>query len=251
MTIRKRLFWSNILMIVVPVIMTAIVGILCICMVLLVIRQGSGIGLEDSGDFYWAGRAAAEVVTSALDAGEEARTQQFDQLTAMLNAGSMRLVVEENGSVIYTHGESQESDAWLMDSAEGMNTSSVQVSVEGRSLYFTRLNVNGREVSISLLGTPGERLSGGLRVAVALSALLVLAAIFCSILLTNRFLTRFVFRRIESPLDLLVAGVRRIGEGDLDYRISYEQPDEFAPVCTAFNEMAERLKAHDWKSCER
>ncbi len=77
----------------------------------------------------------------------------------------------------------------------------------------------------------------------ALSALLVLAAIVCSILLTNRFLTRFVFRRIEAPLTLLAAGVRRIGEGDLDYRISYGQPDEFAPVCTAFNEMAERLKA--------
>ena len=243
MTIRKRLFWSNILMIVVPVIMTAIVGLLCVCMVWLVIRQGSGFGIEDSGDVYWAGKAAAEVVTSALDAGEEVRTQQFDQLTTMLDAGSMRLVVAEDGRVIYTYGERQALDEWLMDSAEQMDASSVQVSAAGRSLSLTRLHADGHEVLISLLGTPGEHLSGGLRLAVALSALLVLTAIVCSILLTNRFLTRFVFRRIQGPLELLAAGARRIGEGDLDYRISYEQPDEFAPVCTAFNEMAERLKA--------
>ena len=66
MTIRKRLFWSNILMIVVPVIMTAIVGMLCVCMVWLVIRRGPGFGFEDSGDFYWAGRAVLDKMVMRL-----------------------------------------------------------------------------------------------------------------------------------------------------------------------------------------
>lgn len=61
--------------------------------------------------------------------------------------------------------------------------------------------------------------------------------------MTNRFLTRFVVRKIEEPLDLLSEGARRLGEGDLDYRISYAGKDEFAPVCMAFNEMARRLKS--------
>lgn len=61
--------------------------------------------------------------------------------------------------------------------------------------------------------------------------------------MTNRFLTRFVVRKIEEPLDLLSEGARRLGEGDLDYRISYAGKDEFAPVCMAFNEMAARLKS--------
>ena len=60
--------------------------------------------------------------------------------------------------------------------------------------------------------------------------------------MTNRFLTRFVVRRIEEPLDLLSDGARRLGDGDLDYRITYTGKDEFAPVCGAFNEMAARLK---------
>ena len=51
MTIRKRLFWSNILMIVVPMVMTAIVGVLCICMVWLVIRQAPESGLRTAEIF--------------------------------------------------------------------------------------------------------------------------------------------------------------------------------------------------------
>ena len=60
--------------------------------------------------------------------------------------------------------------------------------------------------------------------------------------MTNRFLTRFVVRKIEEPLDLLSEGACRLGDGDLDYRIAYDGKDEFAPVCGAFNEMAARLK---------
>ncbi|MDD3513031.1 MAG: HAMP domain-containing sensor histidine kinase, partial [Synergistaceae bacterium] len=64
-----------------------------------------------------------------------------------------------------------------------------------------------------------------------------------SILLTNRFLTKFVFQKIERPLDILADGVRQISEGNLEYRIDYKREDEFSPVCADFNEMAARLKA--------
>ena len=66
--------------------------------------------------------------------------------------------------------------------------------------------------------------------------------VFLTVLMTNRFLTRFVVRKIEEPLDLLSEGARRLGEGDLDFRIAYAGKDEFVPVCGAFNEMAARLK---------
>ena len=62
------------------------------------------------------------------------------------------------------------------------------------------------------------------------------------IYLTNRFLTRFVFRKIEYPLDILTQGVRQIKDGNLDHRITYAARDEFGSVCEDFNEMAVRLK---------
>lgn len=76
----------------------------------------------------------------------------------------------------------------------------------------------------------------------AASVIVILLTIFLSILLTNRFLIRFVFRKIERPLDILTKGVHEIRDGNLDYRIHYDGNDEFLPVCEDFNEMAERLK---------
>lgn len=74
------------------------------------------------------------------------------------------------------------------------------------------------------------------------SLVVIAFTIVLSILLTNRFLTKFVFQRIEEPLDILAGGVREIRDGNLDYRITYEREDEFLPVCGDFNEMALRLK---------
>ena len=59
---------------------------------------------------------------------------------------------------------------------------------------------------------------------------------------TNRFLIRFVFKRIKEPLEVLSNGVNQISEGNLDYKIIYHENDEFKPVCEAFNNMAARLK---------
>lgn len=68
--------------------------------------------------------------------------------------------------------------------------------------------------------------------------LLVAGAIFA----TNRFLTMFVFKKIEKPIDILVKGVNQIRDGNIDYKIEYSENDEFLPVCQDFNEMAYRLK---------
>ena len=69
----------------------------------------------------------------------------------------------------------------------------------------------------------------------------MLALLVLSIVFTNRFLTRFMFRRVEEPLELLTDGVSHVSEGRLDYTIQYDRTDEFKPVCEAFNDMARRL----------
>lgn len=62
------------------------------------------------------------------------------------------------------------------------------------------------------------------------------------VVLTNRFLTRFVFRHIAQPLKILGEGVHQIRDGNLTYRIEYTEPDEFRPICEDFNDMAGRLR---------
>lgn len=59
--------------------------------------------------------------------------------------------------------------------------------------------------------------------------------------LTNRTLTRLISKSIMSPINTLVNGVHEIRDGNLTYRIEYKNNDEFAAVCSDFNEMAARL----------
>lgn len=73
--------------------------------------------------------------------------------------------------------------------------------------------------------------------------LLMLVLLILSIVLTNRFLTRFMFRRVEEPLLLLTEGVEKVSAGRLDYAIPYDRTDEFRAVCEAFNDMTARLKS--------
>ena len=249
MTIRRRLFWSNILMIAVPVALTVLVGLLCVGLIWLVMQQGSGLGLEDHGELTLVGSTAAETVAAALEEGD-AWTGQLDSLATMLDAASLRLVVTEGGETRYTYGAAREEDAALAKAAAQLTGEDVLISAGDRGVHRTRLTDGGRQVEVILFGTPGEEhVGGGLRTAVFLSALAVVAAVVGSILLTNRFLTRFVFRRIEQPLTLLADGARRLGEGELDCRIDYAGEDEFRPVCQAFNEMARHLQASIAQTC--
>lgn len=72
--------------------------------------------------------------------------------------------------------------------------------------------------------------------------LVMLIILVLSIIVTNRFLTRFMFRRVEEPLELLTVGVAKVSEGTLNHTIEYDRHDEFRPVCDAFNGMTARLK---------
>lgn len=106
--------------------------------------------------------------------------------------------------------------------------------------YLPRMGLTMKE-----LHEMGEQYENDLHSFLALVTVLglvMLVLLVLAIIFTNRFLTRFVFRRVEEPLNLLTEGVARIGSGQLDHVIPYDRSDEFRPVCDAFNAMAERLR---------
>ncbi|MDR2131824.1 MAG: HAMP domain-containing histidine kinase [Clostridiales Family XIII bacterium] len=74
-----------------------------------------------------------------------------------------------------------------------------------------------------------------------LVSLLAVILLIVVVYITNLTLTRRIFRSIMSPIETLANGVRHIRDGDLTYRIEYQNNDEFDAVCSDFNEMAARL----------
>ena len=51
MTIKKRLFLSNLCMILAPVFISVLVGVACISGIWYVVEHGTGLGFEESEDF--------------------------------------------------------------------------------------------------------------------------------------------------------------------------------------------------------
>ena len=109
-----------------------------------------------------------------------------------------------------------------------------------KRLYLPRLGL-----SMAALHETGERLEAAFDGAKTIAAIYggtVILALLAAIGFTNLYLTKHLFRHIQKPLDILVSGVKRMQERNLDAPIGYVVPDEFKPACDAVDEMAARLK---------
>ena len=242
MTIKKRLFCSNILMIAVPAVIAALVGLLCLVLLWVTLRSGGGMRLEVEEDLTYIGRDMADQVQGFMADTPDTWTSRMGSLETMTESGALRVVVTQNGGLAYAAGEEQAVDSQLAEAAGSIDEAELFLSAGNRSVYRASHTFSGGTWSLYLFGTRQAHLDSGLKVIAALAAVGLLLVVCLTILMTNRFLTRFVVRKIEEPLDLLSEGARRLGEGNLEYRISYAGKDEFAPVCGAFNEMAARLR---------
>lgn len=238
MTVRKRLFWSNILMILVPAGITALVGLVCLGCVLLTLMYGTGLGIRSREDFDRVSPLITEAVEKLLESGGS-----LSRLDGILGSNGMGLTVIEGSTVLYAYGADQAEDPAPLEAAQSLGNGA-QVSVGQRSVLLQEKRLDGQVYQICLFGSNAAVQSAKpMKIALALCALAIALAILFSILLTNRFLTKFVFRRIEEPLEILTQGVHQLRDGNLDFQINYDRQDEFAPICQDFNEMARRLKA--------
>ena len=238
MTIKKRLFWSNILMIAVPAAATVLIGAVCTGIVWLLLHGRKGFYIEK--DFEHVYRMSSEM----LEYGIENDDGLFS-VKSLLDINRMALKIVSEGETVFEYGAKWDGDEALIDAATAALILDGQLIVtrNERTLYLKTERIKGQDYTICLLGNAlGREDYSGLEDAWEYAGIVIALGILLSILFTNRFLTKFVFRRIEEPLDILACGVHEIRDGNLEYRIEYGRKDEFLLVCEDFNEMAVRLK---------
>ena len=240
MTIKKRLAISNVLMILVPVAITLLIAAGCVGVIWFRIAHGTGLGFEDSESFYQASAAISDLAADALgEQRQHERMESLKTLSSFLDRGAMSLVVTADGAEIYRYGSGQNT---RLDAAALALGGEGTVSAGADSLHIRPVDARGVRYEIFLYGTQRELSYASLKTAVVIAGGVLLLTILLSVFFTDRFLTRFVVRHVEQPLELLSGGVRQISEGNLDYRLDYGGRDEFLPACEAFNDMARRLR---------
>lgn len=240
MTIKKRLFLSNLMMIIVPVIIATVVGLGCMGVVFSVVKSGTNFGIDSDSDFYWASQGAVELAEHYI---KDNSTKKKAALENMLDTGVMAIEIQENGNSVYTYGKSMADDKNIIKSAQLLNSDGIVVTLQGRSIFRKTEIYNGINYDIYVMGTQHITTSKSLKIVGLFSLIALVLSVVIAVLITNRILTKYVFKKIKDPLNLLVYSVNEIGKGNLDYSADYTENDEFRMVFEAFNDMTKRLKA--------
>ena len=72
---------------------------------------------------------------------------------------------------------------------------------------------------------------------------LILILITLAVVFGFVWLGTYIARRLTVPLEALAAGARELAAGNLDHRVDVETVDELGVLVSAFNQMAEQIKA--------
>lgn len=254
MTIRRRLFISNILMIVIPLVTSLAVFYAGLWLYTTI------TGIRDSrefrdGEIFFAARmrlaAMAERwradientdfarMVSDVDSFNDELASERERDGAGQKRSALTVYVCRDGVVIFPK---------TADGVRGEEILKIAPNEPGGTMVFSGaaayvVEFGDYRAILTNSGTHVRSDNADYRMIMRWGTI---AAIVCSvfiILITNQLLTRFIFRGIVNSIDTLVGGVRQIRDGNLGYRIEYTAGDEFAGVASDLNDMAGRLEA--------
>lgn len=178
-----------------------------------------------------------------LDSKEDVSDSKlYHTVEKYLSSQEMKLEIYDDTGIVCTIGDSNSSqtEAVLVSAMESLGGEG-SISMDGSYLYGEKILVNGETYHVMIYSSSEIQESQYNEFLVKNIIVILCIMIIAAVIVTNRFLTKFVFRKIEAPLDILTNGVHQIRDGNLDYRITYIGNDEFQSVCEDFNDMAARL----------
>ncbi|MFV0402285.1 MAG: sensor histidine kinase [Oscillospiraceae bacterium] len=231
MSIRKRLFLSNLLMIVIPAVICTQIAY----SILFLFTGRSEKPLEQSFP------RAVQIITKFHDDSDvDSLLTEAEEFNLQFADKDVFLAVVQEEAFLFPQNAEE-----LLAGHESLIPAMLESGVTG-SLSMNNLRVmideNGsyRLLLVDLRYQLGDYKIFGRPMAYQL--LLIFGVLLFIVLTTNRLLTRLLTRSITKPLGMLADGVHQLRDGNLSYRINYTRKDEFAPVCADFNEMAEHLQ---------
>lgn len=235
MTIKKRLFISNLLMLVIP----AILGLIMVGGTIFGVMEIMGEHDPNEKFFYESMDKINKITNKWSDnINLDQMKVDIDKFNEKNKNKNIALSVYEEKELLYPSSTGEDTSIldtalskagnhmFIMDNIAIYKESVGKYDIVIEDTDFTHHNKEYGKVYDRILYTLG---------------VVMFFVVIAIILLTNRFLTSFVFKRIINPLETLVYGVHQIRDGNLDFHIDYNEKDEFQEICSDFNEMAQRL----------
>ncbi len=172
---------------------------------------------------------------------ERLELYKFFQSIVKTNSYISYLFVEQKGDVlVHTFDKGVPKGLLGLKSIEQQDNVNILPirNNQGNIIYHLRVSIGSPIHSILHLGVSDQVIQAQLvqhrNILLMIGGILLLVVPFCLAL----FLSRFVSR----PLTVLRKGVKRIGSGELDYRLELPTGDEIEQLVSDINTMAEKLE---------
>lgn len=256
MTIKKKIRLSNVLMVLIPILFTAIVIMMCINTSLgsywhtLVSMYNDENGVQfaqslmynyqqELWDFNWV------LCTEPDEDGQICQSAEMTSLGDAMERLGYRFMITKDGKQIYSNLSKEdihigrEVAGEAIDYAKTLTASRYEVSVIKNTFW------HGEKV-FCITAIHPEKTDGKavnymqryfLRYIFGIIAFFVLLT-----MVINGILSWWISKSILNPLKLLSFGTKEIREGNLDTKMQYDKKDEFGDVCRDFDEMRAYLK---------
>lgn len=251
MTIKKKIAFSNVLMVLIPILFTGMVVITCLHTSLgsywhtlaSMYTDENGVQFAQSllynyqkelWEFNW-------VMCEQPDGGGQiCQNEEMSNLGNALSELGYRFMITKNGEQIYSNLTDEdlrigrEVAGESMDQAKTLTATRYDVSVIKNTFW------HGEKVFCITAIHPEKTDSGALRYMQNYFLKYLYAILIFFIVLTmvlNGLLSWWISKSILKPLKQLSIGTRQIRDGNLDVKMEYSKKDEFGEVCRDFEEM--------------
>lgn len=248
MNIKRRLFYSNLLMVIIPLAATIIIG----------------------GTFYFflsaifSGTEEVRIMNESLlqiqsiidntDVNlisDNIETQ--NDLMKQLSSKGFHMCALQDGKVLFTSMDNKEKSLLSEYIArEDLYTANQTLWIPDDDIFllWRKMQTNTLPITLIVIGfNDVDRLGGGGDTAAIISiSILVISAIVFIVILFSLYLANRMLKKIMIPLNHLCEGAQRIREGNLDQDIFCQGTEELEKVCDTFNEMQHQLKENAKKN---
>lgn len=256
MTIKKKIRISNIMMVLIPILFTAIVINVCLHTSLGSYWYTLEAMYSDENSIQFAqsmiytyqqelwennwGQGKYPDVSSEIN-----RSDEMNHLENKLSGMGYQFMITKNGKLIYTNLTEEDKQAArsvagdAIDTAKTLTASRHEVSVIKNTFY------HGEKV-FCITAVHRQKTDQGvvnyLKNYIMKYLLGILAFFIALTVFVNGVSSWWISRSILKPLRQLSLGTKEIREGNLDTRMEYQKKDEFGEVCRDFDEMRAYLK---------
>lgn len=256
MTIKKKIRISNILMVLIPILFTAVVIVAALNTSLgsywhnleAMYNDENGVQFAQSmlynyqqelWEFNWIECGLPD------ENGQICQNEEMTNLGNALSELGYRFMITKDGKQIYSNLTEKDMEAGrevageAIDTAKTLTASRYEISVIKNTFW------HGEKV-FCITAIHPKKTDGGavnylknyiLRYIYGIITFFVILTVFI-----NGILSWWISKSILQPLKLLSAGTKEIREGNLDVGIQYHKKDEFGDVCRDFESMREYLK---------